>query len=107
MNNCTFTGYLLDDPQIDNGDGHGPSCCIFKMVVYEYRKSRNGQKQRIPTTLTFEAWASGAETIANLAEKGTKMTLYCSARNGSLRTESVDDTIFRVNEFDFACLDKD
>ena len=108
MNNCTFTGYLLHDPQIETGEANGgPSCCVFKMVVYEYRKSKGGQKQRIPTTLTFEAWASGAETIAKLAQKGTKMTLYCSARNGVMKTDSVDDTIFRVNEFDFACLDKD
>mgnify|MGYP003149913275 FL=1 len=98
MNCCIFTGYLVDDPQLRKHDG--PSCCEFSMVTYEYRKNKAGQKQRIPTTLTFEAWASGAETIVNLASKGTKMTVYCAARD-------IEDVIFRVNEFDFACLDKD
>ena len=104
MNNCTFTGYLTEDPQIETNNG--PSCCVFKMVTYEYRKNRNGEKKRYPTILTFEAWHTGAETIAKLAKKGTKMTVYSSARNGQFKTGSVDDVIFRVNEFDFGCLDK-
>ena len=107
MNCCTFTGYLLHDPQLETEGSEGPSCCKFKMVTHEYRKNKGGQKQRIPTTLNFEAWASGAETIAKLAQKGTKMTVYCSARNSFTKTDSKDDVVFRVNEFDFACLDKD
>ena len=105
MNNCTFTGYLIDDPDLEEGEG--VSCLVFKMVTYEYRTNKAGQKQRIPTTVTFEAWHTGAETIAKFARKGTKMTVYSSARNGPFKTDSVDDVIFRVNEFDFVCLDKE
>ncbi len=101
MNCSIFTGYLTDDPKLKIHDG--PSCCEFSMVTYEYRKNKAGQKQRIPTVVTLEAWASGAETITKLASKGTKMTVYCSARNA----ENSEDIVFRVNEFDFACLDKD
>ena len=66
-----------------------------------------GEKKKIPTTLTFQAWASGAETITKLAKKGTKMTVYASARNGVMKTDATDDVVFRVNEFDFGCLNKE
>jgi|TARA_B100000085_G_scaffold155455_1_gene141222 single-stranded DNA-binding protein len=102
MNNCTFTGYLLDDPVIDNKT-EGASCCTVKMVTYEYRKNKRGEKKKVPTTITLQAWASGAETIVKLGKKGTKMTVYASARN-----ETTDgEVVFRVNEFDFGCLDKE
>ena len=106
MNNCTFTGYLTEDPRIDNDDG--PSHCLFKMVTYEYRKNRNGEKKRYPTILSFEAWHTGADTIAKLAKKGTKMTVFSSARNADEHsTFHKNDIVFRVNEFDFGCLDKE
>jgi len=108
MNNCTFTGYLLHDPQIETGevDG-GASCCTVKLVTYEYRKNKRGEKKKVPTTITLQAWASGAETIAKLGKKGTKMTVYASARNGVMKTDVADDIVFRINEFDFGCLDKE
>ena len=106
MNNCTFTGYLLHDPQIDS-DGDGPSCCTVKMVTYEYRKNKHGEKKKVPTTITLQAWASGADTIVKLGNKGTKMTVHASARNGVMKTDASDDITFRINEFDFGCLDKE
>jgi|TARA_R110000851_G_scaffold77618_6_gene171030 single-stranded DNA-binding protein len=106
MNNCIFTGYLLSDPQIEEGGGTA-SCCTFKLVTYEYVRNRHGEKKRYPTTMTFQAWDSGAEVIAKLGEKGMKMTVYSSARNGFMKTDSIDDVIFRVNQFDFGCLDKE
>lgn len=100
MNCCTFTGYLLEDPQI--ASAQTARYCVFDLVTYEYRKNRAGQKQRIPTTLTFQAWDSGADAIAKLGKKGMKMTIYASARHGDS-----DNIMFRVNQFDFGCLDKE
>tara|TARA_Y100000592_G_scaffold99292_1_gene174831 strand:- start:1313 stop:1546 length:234 start_codon:yes stop_codon:yes gene_type:complete len=77
------------------------------MVTYEYRKNKHGEKKKVPTTVTLQAWASGAETIAKLGKVGTKMTVYASARNGGLNTDGTEDIIFRINEFDFGCLDKE
>ena len=104
MNHCIFTGYLLFDPAEGLEDGHnnGTSCCTFKLVTYEYVRNRRGEKKRYPTTLTFQAWDSGADTIAKLGEKSMKMTVNASARN-----DNADDVIFRVNQFDFGCLDKE
>tara|TARA_R110002051_G_scaffold52957_1_gene100170 strand:+ start:838 stop:1164 length:327 start_codon:yes stop_codon:yes gene_type:complete len=108
MNNCTFTGYLLFDPN-DGMDSEGgrATCCTFKLVTYEYVRNRNGEKKRYPTTITFQAFDSGADVIAKLGKKGDKMTLYASAKNGFMKTDSRDDIIFRVNQFDFGCLDKE
>jgi single-stranded DNA-binding protein len=105
MNNCTFTGYLAQDPELLKDEA--APCCMFNMVTYEYRKNKQGEKKKVPTTITLQAWASGAETIAKLAKKGTKMTVYASARENRERKFCDSDVIFRVNEFDFGCLDKE
>lgn len=97
MNNCVFTGYLVDNPAVSIVDD--VVLAEFTMVVYTYRRSKNtGEKTRIPTFLRCEAWHTGAETIERFATKGTKLTIQASARNIS-RDNS--DIIFRVNEFDF------
>jgi|TARA_B100000085_G_scaffold285652_1_gene322817 single-stranded DNA-binding protein len=105
MNHCIFTGYLLFDPSV--GYESNPSVCVFKLVTYEYTRNRRGEKKRYPTTVTFQAFDSGADAIAKLGKKGMKMTVHASARNGVMKTDSADDIIFRVNQFDFGCLDKD
>ena len=103
MNICNFTGFMLEDPKLSQGTG--VSHLVFKLVTYTYRKSKNtGEKQRMPTVLTFEAWHTGAETIAKLGKKCTKITVNCSAKNAA---GDDDFVIFRINEFDFACLDQD
>jgi single-stranded DNA-binding protein len=35
----------------------------FVMVIYTYRKTKTGEKNRIPTYVNCEAWHTGAETI--------------------------------------------
>jgi single-stranded DNA-binding protein len=96
MNVCTFTGFVVDRPELSVEDG--ASVVEFTLVSYTYRRSKTtGEKTRIPTYINLEAWASGAETIEKLVDKGTKMTVYCSARNVSQDENSI---VFRVNEFD-------
>ena len=97
---------MLDDPELSPDDG--VSHLVFKLITYTYRRSKStGEKSRIPTVLTFEAWHTGAETIAKLAKKGTKMTVSASARNSMPHTNGYNDIVFRVNEFDFGCLNQE
>jgi single-stranded DNA-binding protein len=70
----------------------------FVMVVYNYRKTKTGEKNRIPTYLRCEAWHTGAETLEKYAIKGTKLIVHASAKNISKDNSGV---IFRINEFDF------
>ena len=104
MNNCTFTGYLYDDPEIDIDEDSGSEYCEFTLTVYEYVRNKRGEKKRYPTFLRLRAWDSGGRTIAKLGKSGMKMTVTASAKN----MEPEEDTLitFRVNQFDFGCLDK-
>jgi single-stranded DNA-binding protein len=97
MNNCCFTGYLVDNPKISEVDN--VVLAEFTLVVYNYRRSKStGEKTRIPTFIYCEAWHTGAETIEKYARKGTKLTIHASARNVSKDNNFI---VFRVNEFDF------
>jgi len=69
----------------------------FMMVVYTYRRTKSGEKNRIPTYLHCEAWHTGAETLEKYATKGTKITVNASAKNLSREDNSI---VFRINEFD-------
>ena len=103
MNICSFTGFLLENPTLGKRDQ--VSFLEFDLVTYSYRRAKStGEKSRIPTVLRFEAWHTGAETIAKLAQKGDKLTVYASARNKSRDDSTI---VFRVNEFDFGCLNQE
>jgi single-stranded DNA-binding protein len=96
MNNCTFTGYMTDDPYISYVDQ--VALAEFTLVVYTYRRIKStGEKNRIATYLNCEAWHTGAETLEKFAGKGTKLTINASARNFSKDSNNI---VFRVNEFD-------
>jgi single-stranded DNA-binding protein len=96
MNNCCFTGYLVENPRTSVVDDIVRA--EFTIVVYTYRRTKStGEKSRIPTYLRCEAWHTGAETIEKFATKGTKVSINASAKNIS---RDNDDVIFRVNEFD-------
>ena len=103
MNNCCFTGYLVENPYTEYVGNILKT--EFVVVVYSYRKTKStGEKSRIPTYIHCEAWHTGAETIERFATKGSKITINASARNISKDDESV---IFRVNEFDICSIEDD
>lgn len=96
MNICSFTGYLVENPRISMvGDIVRAE---FIMVIYTYRKTKSGEKNRMPTYINCEAWHTGAETLEKYATKGTKLVVNASAKNLSKEDSRV---IFRINEFDF------
>ena len=105
MNNCMFTGYLYGDPEVEIDEDSGVEYCEFTLCIHEYFRNKRGEKKRHSTYLRFKAWDSGARTIAKLGESNMKMTINASAKN----SYAEDDTgiIFRVNQFDFGCLDKE
>ena len=69
MNICSFTGYLVENPNVSVVND--VVLAEFTMVVYTYRKTKSGEKNRIPTYINCEAWHTGAETIEKYATKGT------------------------------------
>jgi single-stranded DNA-binding protein len=98
MNLCSFTGFLADDPTLKTVNG--VSVVNFTLVTYSYRRAKStGEKSRMPAFLQCEAWHTGAETISKFARKGSKLSIFASARNASKENRQV---VFRVNEFDFS-----
>ena len=98
MNLCSFTGFLTKDPELTHQEG--VSRVEFVLVTYTYRTAKStGEKSRIPTFIRCEAWHTGADTICNMFEKGSKIHIHASAKN--LHKEN-HEVIFRVNEFDSA-----
>jgi single-stranded DNA-binding protein len=93
---CSFTGYLIENPRTSmEGDiVHAE----FTMVIYTYRRTKSGEKNRIPTYIRCEAWHTGAETLEKYATKGTKLTVHASVKNVSKDNHGI---VFRINEFDF------
>ncbi len=102
MNTCSFTGYLVENPRISIVDEIVKA--EFMMVVYTYRKTKSGEKNRIPTYLFCEAWHTGAETLEKYATQGTKLTVNASAKNVSRDNKAV---VFRINEFDLCTQEYD
>lgn len=100
MNMCSFTGYLVENPRISEVDDVIKA--EFMMVTYTYRKTKSGEKNRIPTYICCEAWHTGAETLEKYATKGTKLVVNASAKNISKEDSRI---IFRINEFDFCSQD--
>jgi len=102
MNLCSFTGYLVENPRISIVDEVVRA--EFVMVTYTYRKTKSGEKNRIPTYINCEAWHTGAETLEKYAAKGTKLVINASAKNTSREDSRI---VFRINEFDFCNQDED
>ena len=71
MNNCCFTGYLVENPRTSMVGNI--VLAEFVVVVYNYRRTKS------------------------TATKGTKITVQASAKNRSKDDERI---VFRINEFD-------
>ena len=101
MNLCSFTGFLADDPVLTTVNG--VSVVNFTLVTYSYRRAKStGEKSRTPSFLRCEAWHTGAETINKFAKKGSKLSIFASARNVGKENRQI---VFRVNEFDFSSIE--
>jgi len=100
MNVCSLTGYLVENPRISVINDVVKA--EFVMVIYSYRRTKTGEKNRIPTYIQCEAWHTGAETLERYALKGTKLVVHASAKNISKEDSRI---IFRINEFDFCTQD--
>ena len=61
MNSCNFIGRFVADPELN--DVNDTSVVRFTLAINEYRKSRDGEKNKHVNYLDFEAWDTGATTI--------------------------------------------
>lgn len=104
MNFCTFTGNLVSDPELRYTPS-GVAVCDFNLAVEKKYKDKNGKLIKQTVFPRFQAWSSGAETIAKHFQKGDSMTIT----NATYREETYQDKdgnnrksySFRVNDFEF------
>ena len=62
MNNCTFIGRLVSDPELI--EVNDTNVVRFTLAINEYRRQKDGTKTRKTDYFDFEAWDSGATTIS-------------------------------------------
>lgn len=99
MNSCFFVGKLANDPELK--EINQTYVTNFTLAVEDYRKDKDGEKHRRVDFLDFEAWDSGATTIANHFKKGDMIIIQAEARqhkwmSGDKKRYKV---VFRVETF--------
>ena len=104
-NYCRFIGRLVKDPKLKKLDH--TDLVTFTLAINEYRKEKDpetGQRRKKKTVnyFDFEAWDTGATTIASLCKKGDIIDIVSSERNNHWTDKDGNEqfqTRFRVKEF--------
>jgi single-strand DNA-binding protein len=100
MNSCSFVGRFVRDPELLTVNG--THVVKFTLAINEYRRSKDGNKTKQVDYLDFEAWDSGATTIAKYCNKGDELAVSASARQHRWDEEDGSKCSrikFRVNSF--------
>jgi single stranded DNA-binding protein len=107
MNNCFFVGKLAADPELK--EINNTFVVNFVLAVEDYRKDKDGEKHRRVDFLDFEAWDTGATTIAKHFKKGDFLIIEAEARqhkwtSGEQKRQKI---VFRVKSFKSAIVKQD
>lgn len=104
MNSCIFIGRLGNDPELSQV---GTTNVVnFSLAIEEFRKdSTTGEKIKRVDFFNFEAWDTGATTIAKFCKKGDMLAVECVARDQHYEIEENGKKLkrskvnFRVTKF--------
>lgn len=101
MNSCTFIGRLVREPELK--EVAGKHLLDFSVAISRKYKTKSGEKAEETSFLDFQAWDSGAETIAKYFKKGDPIILHASAKQDRWQVDGQTRSrvIFRVNTFEF------
>ena len=100
-NDCRFLGRLVSDPNLIKTK-NDVDLVTFTLAIPEYRKERTGEKKRNVSYFDFEAWDTGATTIAKYSRKGDEIFVHASARPNNWTDKAGRKNYqvkFRVKEF--------
>ena len=100
MNNCTFIGRLVSDPELI--EVNDTNVVRFTLAINEYRRQKDGTKKRKTDYFDFEAWDSGATTISKYCFKGDEIAVSTTARQNRWEDKEGNkksQVRFRVNNF--------
>jgi len=108
MNINILRGNLARDPEVRvvNTGGRQTTVVNFTVAVSrEYTKS-NGEKDKVTTFVTCEAWDTGAEIIAESFKKGDLVLVEGSLRNDSWEKDGVKHSTLKVRVNNFSKITK-
>jgi len=90
---------LANDPELR--EINGTYVVNFSLAVEDYRKSNDGEKHRRVDFFDFEAWDTGATTIAKYFKKGDMMAIEAEARQHKWTSneQKRQKVVFRVKTF--------
>ena len=100
MNKCHFLGKVVYDPELTKENE--VAVVHFDLEIEEFRRDTNGEKVRMATYLSFEAWDTAAQAIYKHAKEGSLMAIESVARNFTYSDnpdEEIIETYFRVTNF--------
>lgn len=92
QNKCDFVGYIADDLELKQTES-GTHFMSFNMDVIKFYKRKDGNTGKEKVQIPCEIWDSGAEHLAQKAQKGSRMWITTTLRKND------DGFIFRVNHF--------
>ena len=107
MNNCSFSGRLVRDPEyreFKGPDGAPKKVTRFTVAIDRKHKKAGGEWENDPCFLDFEVWDSAAETVRDRYKKGS-FILIADASAKTDRWEGPDGkprskVTFRCNRFE-------
>jgi single-strand DNA-binding protein len=108
MNINILRGNLARDPEVRvvNTGGRQTTVVNFTVAVSrEYTKS-NGDKDKVTTFVSCEAWDTGAEIIADSFKKGDLVLVEGSLRNDSWEKDGVKHSTLKVRVNNFSKITK-
>ena len=108
MNITLIKGNLARDPELRtvNTSGKPTSVVNFTVAVSrEYVKS-NGEKDKITSFISCEAWDTGAEMISESLKKGDLVMIEGSLRNDSWEKDGVKHNTLKVRVNNFSKISK-
>lgn len=99
MNSCHFVGKLASDPELR--EINNTYVVNFCLAVEDYRRDKEGEKHRRVNFFDFEAWDSGATTIAKHFKKGDMLIIDSEARQYKwvFNDQNRQKVVFRVKNF--------
>jgi hypothetical protein len=91
MNSCNFLGRLYGDVHLVKYDN--TSSADFQLEIENFRRNKNGSKNREVFVFDFQAWDTAALTIKERLGNDDLILVECSAR------KEQNSVYYRVNRF--------
>ena len=103
MNKCHFMGRFVKDPTIVTTSDNKSVLNFTLAVTRKFKKAGTGELGKQVYFLDFEAWDTGAQTIARDFRKGDPIIVHASARSNTYEKDDrkITRVVFRVEEFEY------